>query len=266
MRTFLRLFRALSAFAQSYEDRTRQALDQLLARKYDTFYAEFSPKMKSAISLETYTGVMNQIVSLGAPQSIGAASTAKVGESTVVVITVRWAPASLDFQVTWNKDGQIEGTYWRPAAAPAPPWQSPGYVRADAIASVELTVGDDAWKLPATLTIPKGNGPFPALVLVHGSGPNDRDETVGGAKVFRDLAEGLSSRGIAVLRYVKRSRQYPNECAADPDFTMNRETVEDAVRAAALVRKQPRIDPAAVYVLGHSQGGYLAPRIMRRDP
>jgi dienelactone hydrolase len=266
MRTFLLLVVALSAFARSLEDRTRQALDQLLARKFDAFYGAFSPNMKSAISPETFTSQMSQILTLGAPQSIGAASTTKVGDSTVVVITVRWAPVSLDFQVTWNKDGQIEGTYWRPAAAPAPPWQSPAYARADTFTSVELTVGDDQWKLPATLTIPKGNGPFPAVVLVHGSGPNDRDETVGGAKVFRDLAEGLASRDVAVLRYVKRNRQYPNECAADPDFTMNRETVDDAVRAAALVRKQPHIDPAAVYVLGHSQGGYLAPRIMQRDP
>jgi dienelactone hydrolase len=101
---------------------------------------------------------------------------------------------------------------------------------------------------------------------VHGSGPNDRDESEGGAKIFRDLAEGLASRGIAVLRYEKRTRQYPQQCAADANFTVNRETVEDAVRAVALLRTQAKIDPARVYVLGHSQGGYLAPRIMRRDP
>jgi len=256
---------ALSASAQSFEDRTRQALDQLLARKYDSFYTAFTPKMKSLISLETYSSQMNQILTLGAPQGIEPARTTKAGDSTIVVITVKWAPVSLDFQVSWNRDGQIDGTYWRPTAAPAPPWQSPAYSHAGSFTSVELTVGNDPWKLPATLTIPNGSGPFPAVVLVHGSGPNDRDETVGGAKVFRDLAEGLSSRGIAVLRYVKRSRQYPDQFASDKDFTVNQETVDDALRAVALVRQQARIDPAAVYVLGHSQGGYLAPRIMRRD-
>ena len=59
-----------------------------------------------------------------------------------------------------------------------------------------VTVGEGEWKLPGTLTVPAGTGPFPAVVLVHGSGPNDRDETVGGTKVFKDLAEGLASRGI----------------------------------------------------------------------
>ena len=266
MRTLTLLLMACGAFAQSFEDRTRQALDQLLARKYDAFYAAFSPAMKNFISLESFSSQMTQILSLGTPQSLGTPRATKVGDYTAVAITVRWARASLDFQVSWSKDGVVEGTFWRKAAEPAPPWQSPAYVHADAFTAVELTVGDDRWKLPATLTVPKGAGPFPAVVLVHGSGPEDRDETVGGAKVFRDLAEGLSSRGVAVLRYVKRTQQYPGECAADPDFTMNRETVDDAVRAAAVARKQARIDPARVYVLGHSQGGYLAPRIMERDP
>jgi len=103
-------------------------------------------------------------------------------------------------------------------------------------------------------------------VLVHGSGPNDRDESVGGVRVFRDLAEGLASRGIAVLRYDKRTRVYPKQCATDPNFTMTRETVDDAVVAAALLRAQPAIDPRGVFVLGHSQGGYMMPRIMQADP
>jgi uncharacterized protein len=265
MRILAFLLAACCAFGQSSEDRTRQALDQLLAHKFSGFYAMFSPQMKSAISLETYSAQMEQILALGPPQKIDAPRTQTVGDLTVVVIEVHWAPVSLDFQVAWNKAGEIDGTFWRPAPAVSN-FQSAPYSHPDSFSAFEVTVGDDAWKLPGTLTIPKGAGPFPALVLVHGSGPNDRDESDGGAKVFRDLAEGLSSRGIAVLRYEKRTRQYPQQCAADPAFTMNQETVEDAARAAALLRKQAKIDPARVYVLGHSQGGYLAPRIMRRDP
>ncbi len=265
MRIFVFLLAACCAFAQSSEDRTRQALDQLLAHKIDGFYAKFSPQMKSAIGLETYSAQMEQILALGPPQKIDAPRTQTVGDLTVVVIEVHWAPVSLDFQVAWNKAGEIDGTFWRPAPAESN-FQSAAYSHPDSFSAIEVTVGDDAWKLPGTLTIPKGAGPFPALVLVHGSGPNDRDESVGGAKVFRDLAEGLSSRGIAVLRYEKRTRQYPQQCAADAAFTVNEETVEDAARAAALLRKQAKIDPARVYVLGHSLGGYLAPRIMKQDP
>jgi alpha-beta hydrolase superfamily lysophospholipase len=114
--------------------------------------------------------------------------------------------------------------------------------------------------------VPKGSGPFPALVLVHGSGPNDRDESVSGTKVFKDLALGLASRGVAVLRYDKRTKIYPLRFAREANFTMTDETVVDAVRAAALLRTEAAVDPRRVFVLGHSQGGYMAPRIGKRDP
>jgi uncharacterized protein len=265
-RSVLLLSAALAAFGQSPEERTRQALDQVLAHKYEAFYAMFTPRMKSLISLDTFSSQMDQIAALGTPKSVDAPRTIPMGNSTVVTITVHWPPASLDFQVSWNEAGQIDGTHWRPVSAPDPPWQLPSYVHPESFTAAELTVGGDMWKLPATLTMPKGAGPFPVVVLVHGSGPEDRDETIGASKPFRDLAEGLSSRGIAVLRYVKRTKQYPQQCAADPNFTMTEETVDDAVRAADLAGTQPRINPARVFVLGHSQGGYMAPRIMKRDP
>ena len=265
MRILAFLLMTCCAFGQSPEDRTKQILDQLLANKIGAVYANFSPAMKSAVSQETYTAQMAQIVALGAPQKIDAPRTQTVGDLTVVVIGVHWAPVSLDCKVAWNKAGEIDGQFWSPATA-ASNYQSAPYVHPDSFTSIDLTVGDEAWKLPGTLTMPKGDAPFPALVLVHGSGPNDRDESVGGAKVFRDLAEGLASRGIAVLRYEKRTRQYPQQCAADAEFTVHQETVEDAARAAALLRMQAKIDPARVFVLGHSLGGYMAPRILRLDP
>ncbi|HJZ99678.1 MAG TPA: alpha/beta fold hydrolase, partial [Candidatus Solibacter sp.] len=109
-------------------------------------------------------------------------------------------------------------------------------------------------------------GPFPAIVLVHGSGPNDRDESVGGTKMFKDLAEGLASRGIAVLRYEKRTKLYGSKIASMKMFTLHDETVEDALKGVALLRTQQGIDPKRVFVLGHSLGGYAAPRIAQEDP
>src|SRR2546421_397489 len=78
----------------------------------------------------------------------------------------------------------------------------------DAIKETEVTVGKGEWVLPGTLPLPTGDGPFPAVVLVHGSGPHDRDETIGPSRPFRDLAGGLASQGIAVLRYEKRTKEH----------------------------------------------------------
>ena len=117
------------------------------------------------------------------------------------------------------------------------------------------------WALPATLTLPTGTGPFPAVILVHGSGPNDRDETVGPNKPFQDLAWGLASQRIVVLRYDKRTRVYPGKVTELPNFTVKEETIDDVLAAVALLRKTQQIDQRRIFVLGHSLGGMLVPRI-----
>jgi uncharacterized protein len=259
----LAILSAVTAFAQSPAERTRQALDLVLARNYEAFYTMFSPEMKSAITLETYSRQMDKVLALGTPESIGEPVTQMVQGSPLVSIPVRWPAVSLDFLVSWNQDGQVQGAFLRPSAAAEPPkWTPPDYVKTGAFVEREVTVGRDRWKLPGTLTLPKGKGPFPAVVLVHGSGPHDRDQTVGGTRVFQDLAQGLASRNIAVLRYVKRTKQHPVPEAA-PNMTA--ETVDDALRAVELLRDQPEIDAKQLYVLGHSQGGYMIPRILQGD-
>jgi dienelactone hydrolase len=149
---------------------------------------------------------------------------------------------------------------------PARPYEPPAYANPAAYTESAVTVGAGEWALPGTLTMPVGEGPFPAVVLVHGSGPNDRDETVGANKPFKDLALGLASHGVAVLRYDKRTRVHAAKLAAVTGFTVKEEAIDDAVLAAALLRQTPKVDRARVFVLGHSLGGTLAPRIARADP
>jgi pimeloyl-ACP methyl ester carboxylesterase len=134
------------------------------------------------------------------------------------------------------------------------------YVDRDAFTAHAATVGEDTrWPLPGTLLVPCRPRQCPAVVLVHGSGPQDRDETIGAVKPFRDIAEGLSSRGVVTLRYDKRTKAHALTPAEVP--TATEETVEDAALAVGLVRHHRAVDPTAVFVLGHSQGGTLAGRI-----
>ncbi|MDQ0188881.1 alpha/beta hydrolase family protein [Alicyclobacillus cycloheptanicus] len=127
----------------------------------------------------------------------------------------------------------------------------------------EIVIGADTkFPLNGILTIPEEtNGLFPAVVLVHGSGPSNRDERVGNVAPFKDLAEGLSARGIAVIRYDKRTFVYGKQMRTDSGLSVREETMEDAIRAANLLRSDPRIDADKIFILGHSMGGMLAPRI-----
>ena len=120
---------------------------------------------------------------------------------------------------------------------------------------------DDGVTLAGTLTVPNSAAtPLPGFVLVHGSGCNDRDETIGPNKIFAQLANRLSNDGYAVLRYDKRS------CGkSGGKFPVRDRLIADARDAIAYLRSQPGIDPKRIYVLGHSEGGELAPSIAIAD-
>jgi dienelactone hydrolase len=144
---------------------------------------------------------------------------------------------------------------------------SPGSGSSSNTREFQVTVGPKATGVPGTMLFPAGKGPFPAVVLVSGSGPNDRDESLGPNKPFRDLAEGLALEGVASLRYDKRTLVYRNEVAKQLNtFTPTDEYVPDAVNAIALLQRQKAIDPHRVFVVGHSQGGTFAPKIAVAAP
>jgi uncharacterized protein len=126
-----------------------------------------------------------------------------------------------------------------------------------------VVVGADPWRLPGTLSLPRSPVPVPGVVIVHGSGPVDRDGTVGAVKPYRDLAVGLASAGVAVLRYDKRTFVHGARVASIPNPTVKEETIDDAVAAAALLRSTNGVDGKRVFVLGHSMGAMLIPRIAK---
>ncbi len=122
---------------------------------------------------------------------------------------------------------------------------------------VIIQVGGDRKPLEAVLTLPRGSGTAPVVVLVQGSGPSDRDETIGENKPFADIAHGLAQRGIASLRFDKRTFIYPEDFAEKP--TIEAEVLDDAASAISIMKREKSVGD--IFVLGHSQGGMLAPKI-----
>ena len=126
-----------------------------------------------------------------------------------------------------------------------------------------IVVGEGTkYPLKGILTLPENiSGPAPAVVFVHGSGSSNMDEKVGKLTPFKDLAEGLAELGIASIRYDKRSFAHPFKMLKEKIITVKEETIEDAILATELLKRDSRIDKDNIFIAGHSMGGMLAPRI-----
>ncbi len=125
---------------------------------------------------------------------------------------------------------------------------------------IVLGMGTD-FPLDGKLLIPESEKPVPAVVFVHGSGSSNMDEKVMKMTPFKDIAEGLAKKGIASLRYDKRSFVHGRKMIKAGSLTVKEEVIEDAVAAANLLKNDGRIDSEKVFIIGHSMGAMLAPRI-----
>jgi uncharacterized protein len=193
----------------------------------------------------------------------------KSNDPNSLVMVVSTSGTQVAVSVSVDAQGLIGGLHIGPVTPPTTvPYQPPSYADQQSFTEQSVTVGEGTqWALPGTFTLPKGKGPFPVVILVQGSGPSDRNEMIGPNRPFEDLAWGLASRGIAVLRYDKRTFVYPQQAQAESaTFTVQQESIDDALQAAKLVRSMPETDSKRIYVLGHSLGGYVAPRIGQQDP
>jgi len=130
----------------------------------------------------------------------------------------------------------------------------------DSFSEYEVVLGDRPLAVGGTVSVPTASAPVPGVVLLSGGGPFTRDMTMGENRIGADLAWGLASRGIAVLRFDKPSHTHRQWVAKNPDFTPTDEYVPYAAAAVDQLRADPAIDASRIVIVGHSMGGSYAPR------
>ena len=265
----LLMLTATTAWAGDLKADARKFLELCQVAKFDEAHATFGPKMAAALPLEKLADLWIQLGrQLGPITSMGELREDRVGVSRRVKIRCQFKSTALDALVSFDPDGKIEGFFLTPPARPALPTAEPPYVDRSKYSEEDVVVGAEGWPLPGTLSRPKGVDRAPLVVLIQGSGPQDRNETIGPNAPFRDLAHGLASRGVAVLRYDKRTFAHKDRYAdpkAGAAVVVQDEVIDDALAALAKARGWKGIDPDRIFVMGHSLGATVAPMIAERD-
>jgi uncharacterized protein len=235
--------------------------------KFHQAYLMFDKKMAAALPEAQLHATWAQLeASYGRLKSLGSPQKANIPPYEVNIIPAQFERQTLDLKIAVDAGGKVAGFFIVPHTPPETrSYRRAPYVEASKFNEIPTKVSAGDIALDALWTMPTTDGPVPAVILVHGSGPHDKDETIGPNKPFKDLAEGLASYGIAVLRYEKRTKQYPKKMDL-AKTTVKQETVDDAVAAFELAGKTDGIDPTRVFILGHSLGGYVMPRIAARTP
>ncbi|HET7561778.1 MAG TPA: alpha/beta hydrolase [Rhodanobacteraceae bacterium] len=269
------------------------ALDAFTHGRFGEVPRHFAPAIASKATADTLQDAWRQLeAAYGAFTRAGDLQPGRVDGHDVLAAPITFAHGDLDAVVSCDAADRIVEFRFAPPSQVGDAASNGKASPADAMArlqaatkahehapaaSIKARVGPDGVRvlpldvpspfgpLHGALTLPAGHGPFPAVVLVQGSGASDMDETIGPNKPFRDIADGLARAGIASLRYDKRTFTYAARSATNDRFTVDDEVTDDALAALHLLAQQKSIAPRRVFVLGHSEGAMLVPRIIQRD-
>ncbi|MBR6997197.1 MAG: alpha/beta fold hydrolase [Prevotella sp.] len=236
--------------------RAERALQWLLKQQVDSLLAQMGDEMKTALTREQLAAGVEQMEGLAGPyKEHGAWNRTEQGQLVAWQTNIVFGETTFSFVVAFDADSRIQGLRIMPAMPEASANDDP--LPADAVEVEDTVRSAHGPALPAAVVMSGRSANPPMVVMVHGSGALDRDETVMANKTFRQLSRLLAERGISSLRYDKRT--YVTQ---QPVSTMDDETITDAIAAVALAR----VYSNNVYLLGHSLGAMLAPVIAQRTP
>jgi dienelactone hydrolase len=248
----------------TYLNRAAYFFDLFRTGKSAESYLLLDSTSKAAISQEQFFSLMPALEKqFGKFKSIIDTTTKTESNFQIIEFGCEFEKYSLTVKVTVDSMMRIAGFYFLPKASKSE-YIIPEYVNPAKFKEIEVEFGNPEWLVHGTLSIPRRIEKPAVVILVHGSGPNDRNEAIGPNKTFKDIAWGLSSRGIAVLRYDKRTKEYGHKMKPEQVNVQN-EVIDDALEAISFLQKREDVDTKKIFVIGHSLGAMLAPTIAEQS-
>ncbi len=249
----------------------REIVTMLDKGKYAEVISRFDSTMTKAAPEEKlrtiWTSLINQT---GKLQKELSDTTIPYNGYEIVLVTCKFEKTILDVKVIFDKESKVAGLFFAPHVEAAKESGSSGASPSDSLKSEPYISKDVTFEnkeakvsLAGTLTLPDSTGKFPAVLLIAGSGPNGRNEIVAGHKLFLVLADYLTRHGIAVLRYDKRGI---GGSTGDYAAATTTDFASDALAGVNYLLTVKQVDHRKIGLIGHSEGGIIAPIVADKSP
>jgi uncharacterized protein len=253
---------AMNSMAQTNEELSVTFIKQLERQKFDSCFAMFDTVMANKFNagmLESMWGSIPKY--MGEYKGYSTIESTKKDSIDVVAVRCEFQKTKMDLQFSFNDNKKIIGMFFVPPKSKMT-YNTPEYAQQNKYYETKIAVKTGTMSMPGALCVPNNTKNPPVVILLAGSGPNDKDETIGPNKILKDLAIGLASNGIATYRYDKRTLTYGKDLK---DVDLNSEVIEDAINAALMLKKNPDFKNSKIYIVGHSLGAMCAPLIANKS-
>ncbi|MCX6187395.1 MAG: DUF3887 domain-containing protein [Bacteroidetes bacterium] len=247
--------------------RSNKVFDWFQQEKFDSVYSLFDAEMKRKLDVSKIEGAWEQFIMMyGNVTSSDELRVEEVKSHFVTKRSVKLEKGKITLSVNFDSLAQVAGLFISPGEIPYTPAE---YVNAELFTELRIEYEGILVKNSGRLSIPKSKTPMPVVIIVPGSGGIDKDCSIGPNKIYKDLAWGLASKGIAAFRYDKKTHHYLNKLLEDDSlgkepFTVENEYLQDLEEIISAIAARKEINPNQTYILGHSQGGYLIPMLNKK--
>lgn len=240
--------------------------DQLNNRQFDSIIRKFSPSLTQTLDSTRLSNTwVNMLQMYGEIKHHGQPFIEKNYVYHIATIPVHYEKVKAYVKITFDSLFSIYGLLVSPCNNN---YSIPEYANTLAFDDTIIPFGVPEFPINGVLSLPSSGGKFPLVIIIHDTGPWDKDGTFGPNQPYKDFAWGLATNGVAVFRYDKRTFIHGATLYANPKYqyyTIEEEIIEDALEALKVMSKHPSIDASNIYILGHGQGGMVAPLIVKKS-
>jgi alpha-beta hydrolase superfamily lysophospholipase len=244
-----------------------EIIDLFKSDQFEKAYTFCDEIMLRKITPERFQSIWESLAAVnGDLNEIGATRYNYLDSFHVTTTKLKFKNGAVGLRLSFNLKWQISGIYIVEAD---PMYNIPAYINTFGFYEIKIPFGPVGFENEAILTVPIQEKKYPCVIIIGGSGPIDKDATIGPNRIYKDFAWGLASNEIATLRFDKRTKAYFGKIMEQHKngnyYTIEQEYLADLKELVNKVSKKNAIDPKRIYLMGHSQGAGLMPLFLKQN-